>query len=287
MDDHIKRFTEAQARAAGAMVVDGKLVGVGDVYRDGQGGVWIDRDEELEYAHLLGGENHRAGDSDWVRFGSEAGSASVSGDAEERRESVSSQDSDLDPRYAMQVEAEPRDDLVVFALPKMPQHKPGMSVLALPTRNRRAEPHLRKPEFLLDVFPVPDASSTVKAKAPLAPLNSSGPQTRPMGKERRRPAPITIAPLSPTSKCPTNPLDDVRKDFLENSYAPSAAPSTAHPTSTHHHHYQRPSEPSPRTPARVDSRSMVARKVALNTSKPSMKMDVRGLLRVMGGKKDI
>ncbi|OSX64333.1 hypothetical protein POSPLADRAFT_1069683 [Postia placenta MAD-698-R-SB12] len=277
MDDHIRRFAEAQARAGGAMVVDGKLVGVGDVWRDGEGGVWRDQDEEWEYAHLLGGDDQlRASDGGWERFGS--GSASNSADGEEHRGSVSSQDSDLDPRYAMQAEGE-RDDLAVFGSAVMPSamRKPGMSVLAIPTRHRRTAPHLRKPEFLLDVFPVPDNADA----QPLCQLSSNGQQTRATGKERRRPAPLTLPPPSPASKAPMNPLDDTRKAFIENSFAPPPAPSPA----THRQHHQRPVEP-PRTPARVDSRPTTVRKMAFG-GKSTIKMDMRGLLKVMGGKRDI
>ncbi|KAF9820542.1 hypothetical protein IEO21_01245 [Rhodonia placenta] len=277
MDDHIRRFAEAQARAGGAMVVDGKLVGVGDVWRDGEGGVWRDQDEEWEYAHLLGGDDQlRASDGGWERFGS--GSASNSADGEEHRGSVSSQDSDLDPRYAMQAEGE-RDDLAVFGSAVMPSamRKPGMSVLAIPTRHRRTAPHLRKPEFLLDVFPVPDNADA----QPLSQLSSNGQQARATGKERRRPAPLTLPPPSPASKAPMNPLDDTRKAFIENSFAPPPAPSPA----THRQHHQRPVEP-PRTPARVDSRPTTVRKMAFG-GKSTIKMDMRGLLKVMGGKRDI
>jgi len=283
MDDHVRRFAEAQARAGGAQVVDGRLVGVGDIWRDGAGGVWRDQDEEWEYAHLLGGDqDFNASDASWVRFGS--ASAASSGPDEERRGSTSSQDSDLDPRYAMQ--ADSGDDLAVFGSALMPSamSKPGMSVLALPSRARRAAPHLRKPEFLLDVFPVPDGPAPVKGKQPLSPHVSNTPQVRPFGKERRRPAPLALAPPSPTVKVPANPLDDVRKDFLEHSFAPAPAPKVRD-ENRHHHHPQRPSEPQ-HTSTRVDSRSAVARKIAAS-GKGSLKMDVRGFLKVMGGKKDI
>ncbi|KAI0954759.1 hypothetical protein AcW1_006547 [Taiwanofungus camphoratus] len=275
MDDHIRQFAEAQARAAGATMVDGKLVGVGDVWRDGAGGVWRDQDEEWEYAHLLGGdEDFCTPEGEWVEFSSAKGQGSV--EDEERRGSVSSQDSDLDPRYAMQAEAEERDDLAVFGSALLPPalRKPGMSVLALPSRNRRAAPHLRKPEFLLDVFPVPQSPPHHQTKAPLSALDNAAPQTRSTGKERRRPVPLTLTPPSPAHKCPTNPMDadQVRKDFIENSFAPAPAPIPS-----------RPAAPSSRVPVRTDSRTITARKVALKSG--TLKMDVRGLLRAMGGKK--
>lgn len=275
MEDHVRRFAEAQARAGGAQMVNGKLVGVGDVFRDGAGGVWRDQDEEWEYAHLLSGDQDLSSENGWVRFGS--GSGAPSSPDEERRGSCSSQDSDLDPRYAMQ--ADTGDDLAVFGSALMPQamRKPGMSVLALPSRARRTAPHLRKPEFLLDVFPVPDVP---KGKQPLAPHASNAPESRLAGKERRRPAPLALAPPSPAAKYPANPIDEVRKDFLEHSFAPAPAPRR----DENRRHQQRPSEQPAHVPARGDSRSAVARKIA-TSGKTSLNM--RGFLKVMAGKKDI
>ncbi|PCH44523.1 hypothetical protein WOLCODRAFT_123713 [Wolfiporia cocos MD-104 SS10] len=280
VDEHMKRFAEAQARAGGAKMVNGKLVGVDGMWHDGEGGVWRDQDEEWEYAHLLGEEeNYGAGEAAWERFGSEGSIVIVNGE-EERRESVSSQDSDLDPRYAMQAEAE-RDDLAVFGSAVIPSamRKPGMSVLALPSRSRREAPHLRKPEFLLDVFPVPDASPAQADGASNGQVDSSSSRARPTGKERRRPTPLALIPPTAGAVCPTNPLDDVRRDFIENSFAPAPAPD--HVPAKHHN--SRPADAG--VPAHISSRSEAARKVALNNGKSSL--NVRNLFKVMGGKKDM
>ncbi|KAI0831894.1 hypothetical protein BC628DRAFT_1499814 [Trametes gibbosa] len=280
LEDHIRRFAEAQAKAAGAteLTRDGRLVGVSDVYRDGAGGVWRDQDEEWEYAHLLGGdEESRCGSEDsWVRFGSptKARKPSVVTIAEvddARRGSVSSQDSDLDPRYAMRAEDE-RDDLAGFgsALAPACARRPGMSVLAIPARTRRTAKHLRKPEFLLDAFPVP-ASPTSAAP------HASHPKDRQLAaKHRRRPAPLTLTPPSPAFKCPTNPLDpeQVRDAFLASSFVP------AHASKRVQAQAQVPQQlpvvqASPRAPA--PAATIVAKKpVAKN---------VRGFLRAMGMKK--
>jgi hypothetical protein len=48
---------EAQAKAAAG---SGAQVGVADVYRDGDGGIWWDADEELEYTHLLADSDARS-----------------------------------------------------------------------------------------------------------------------------------------------------------------------------------------------------------------------------------
>ncbi|EMD38967.1 hypothetical protein CERSUDRAFT_112682 [Gelatoporia subvermispora B] len=282
LEDNIKRLTEAKARAGGAVRVDGQLVGVGDVWRDGAGGVWWDQDEEWEYAHLLGGAHDYAGrEKDWVRFGESSSRGSVSEAADGlRRGSVSSQDSDLDPRYAMQTD----DDLAAYgdALGPGAMRKPGVSVLALPARTRRTAKHLRKPEFLLDSFPVPAAPES----APHTPKSTS--RDAP-GKTRRRPAPLTLEPPSPAFKCPTNPLDaeEVRREFIENSFAPAPKPAAAAKpavrlTSTS----AKAKAPAP-APTRIEARIDVTVKKGLTKQELSSgKLStMRGLLRVMGGKK--
>ncbi|KAH9851854.1 hypothetical protein C2E23DRAFT_922938 [Lenzites betulinus] len=289
LEDHIRRFAEAQAKAGGAteLTRDGRLVGVSDVYRDGAGGLWRDQDEEWEYAHLLGGDEEWHGSEDsWVRFSSPtkpARKASVAaslaipeaGDA--RRGSVSSQDSrdsDLDPRYAMRAEDE-RDDLAGFgsALAPACARRPGMSVLAIPARTRRTAKHLRKPEFLLDAFPVPASPSTA-AHAPRPA------QPRERQQQRRRPAPLTLTPPSPAFKCPTNPLDteQVRDAFLASSFVPPHAHAHAHTSSRRVQAAQvLPVVPaSPRAPATIEAKKPAAKPVAKN---------VRGFLRAMGVKK--
>ncbi|KAI8996490.1 hypothetical protein BD414DRAFT_478200 [Trametes punicea] len=282
IEDHIRRFAEAQAKAAGAteLTRDGRLVGVSDVYRDGAGGVWRDQDEEWEYAHLLGGDDES--EDSWVRFGSptKPRKASVAvvaeGDSNVRRGSVSSQDSDLDPRYAMRAEDD-RDDLAAFggALSPACARRPGMSVLAIPARTRRTAKHLRKPEFLLDVFPVP-AGSSPSADVPHAAQAAQVKEKQIAGKQRRRPAPLTLTPPSPAYKCPTNPMDaeQVRDDFLASSFAPAPAPA-------------RPPAPMPVVPSSGWSTqqpmTILAKKPAAN-AKPVV-ISVRGLFRAMGGKK--
>ncbi|KAI0642004.1 hypothetical protein C8Q79DRAFT_986836 [Trametes meyenii] len=288
LEDHIRRFAEAQAKAGGAaeFTRDGRLVGVSDVYRDGAGGLWRDQDEEWEYAHLLGGDEEFCGSEDgsWVRFGSPTKTrkpslvAVAEADGEVRRGSVSSQDSDLDPRYAMGAEDE-RDDLAAFgsALAPACARRPGMSVLAIPARTRRTAKHLRKPEFLLDAFPVPGGAYPPTAIA--APRAAERQQAQ--AKQRRRPAPLTLTPPSPAFKCPTNPLDAerVRDDFLASSFAPAPAPAPTHaPRRTH-----APAQPQASFPPVQQSAPISAKKVSTG-SKPVV-MSVRGLLRAMGGKK--
>ncbi|CDO68828.1 hypothetical protein BN946_scf184805.g37 [Trametes cinnabarina] len=285
IEDHIRRFAEAQAKAAGAteLTRDGRLVGVSDVYRDGAGGVWRDQDEEWEYAHLLGGDDES--EDSWVRFGSPTKvrkpcvpTTECNGDR--HRGSVSSQDSDLDPCYAMRPEDE-CDDLATFggALGPACAVRPGMSVLAIPARTRRTAKHLRKPKFLLDAFPVPDGSSASPSSspAPSHPAAEAQAQAKQTARQRKRPAPLTLTPPSPAFKCPTNPLDpeQVRNDFLASSFHPAASA----PQRTHVH-----MPAIPRSVPRVEEHASTISSKKLENPKRSV-MSVRGLLRTMGGRK--
>ena len=227
MDSNIKRVIEAQAKATGA-------VGLADVYRDGKGGVWWDQDEEWEYAHLLaeGDESrpHATGDFQWVTFGNTSPStAGVPGG--ERRGSVSTQDSDLDPKYVIQpADLLDGDDLALFgstaATPTM-----GKPTLFVPSRSRRAAQHLRKPDFLVDpAFSWPHTSPK-SPKFPNPPGMGAG-IMKPKGKARRRPTPLKLSPRSPACKRPTNsPIDadKVRKDFIDASFEPVSSVPVATP----------------------------------------------------------
>lgn len=226
LDAHAKQFTRAQAKAGGAKTVGGHLVGVGGVYRDEHGGVWVDEDEEWEFAHLLSSVEDfykPDGDEEWVRFASGNQNAQDG----ERRESVSTQDSDLSHRYAVQVDTGSHDDLAGLT-PEFDSFtvvKPGLSILAIPARSRRTAKHLRKPGFLLDAFPIPRSPSNI-IDMPLSPLS---PRFAPFhatafskGKGRRRPTPLKLSPPSPASKLPLNPSDpdQIRREFLDDSFAP-------------------------------------------------------------------
>ena len=232
MDDNIKRIIEAQTKATGA-------VGLADVYRDGEGGIWLDQDEEWEYTHLLAeGDESRpraAGDLQWVTFGSNTlpSTACIPGD--ERRDSVSTQDSDLDPKYIVQSgDLLDGGDLALFgsAIVPLVTLKPSMSVLSLPSRPRRAAKHLRKPDFLVDVAFSRLHASPKSPKFPISPDAGVG-MKKPKGKARRRPAPLKLSPPSPAFKRPTNsPIDPekLRQDFIEASFKPMAVSAPVTPT---------------------------------------------------------
>ncbi|KAJ6561056.1 hypothetical protein DFH09DRAFT_502145 [Mycena vulgaris] len=257
IESHAKRVMAHQAKSAGPGV------GVGEVFRDGNGGLWWDEDEEWEFAHLLGGEQQLVAGKDdmqWVQFDNqdkenEVATALAGLAGEERRGSVSTQDSDLDARYLVQ----PADDEQMVDFVPLTLRRPGMSVLALPARPRRAAKHLHKPEFLLDAA----------FGAPRSPKFAAAP--KPKGSARRRPAPLklgrTVAHGAPA------PLRtaDVRNDFLAASFAPPLPPT---PTPA-----PPPLSPlSPTSPVAATRKRRLSAASAAPKGKPSV-LNMRSLFR--------
>jgi hypothetical protein len=223
--------------------------------------MWLDEDEEWEYAHLLGGEQQLVsgqGETQWVQFEEQEKENEVSlalaGLAgEERRGSVSTLDSDLDARYLVK----PAEDEEMVDFVPLTLRRPGMSVLALPSRPRRPAKHLHKPEFLIDsAFSAPHSP---KFAAP----------AKPKGSARRRPAPLKLGRTAHATSAAT-PIRtaDVRHDFFASSFAPppaAPAPFTAPPPP--------PVSPlSPMSPARFSAVSLALK------GKPSV-LNMRGLFR--------
>lgn len=71
IETHIKRVMKEQAKATGGS--RNLVVGVADVYRTTNGGIWWDADEEVEYAHLLEGVDKVRAEADaevafWEHF---------------------------------------------------------------------------------------------------------------------------------------------------------------------------------------------------------------------------
>jgi hypothetical protein len=164
MEDHIKRVMTTDSGA------------VGDVYRDGKGGVWLDRDEELEYRGLLAEAESTIEDSvetdkessgramSWVMFGTPTSPlawtkvattkpcTSMNVDHRDSATTDTTLDSDLDPAYLMQTDQSPHyHDERVLNFEPAPTVKPGPTLLSLPGRPFRAAKHLRKPEFMVDI----------------------------------------------------------------------------------------------------------------------------------------
>ncbi|THG97046.1 hypothetical protein EW026_g4890 [Hermanssonia centrifuga] len=189
MEHHMNRYAERQAKNSGAAtMMNGQLVGVSGLYQDGEGGVWRDQEEEWEYTHLLaGGNSQDASGPDWVQFDEERGVDA----SDDRRGSVSTQDSDLDPRYTMRASEPCENEMDV-------------------SHSRSTAKHLRKtPEFNLDIFPADHTTHHARS--------------RPADRQRRRPEPLDLAPrssnFSPSRDRQVDPAE-IRRDFLESSFSP-------------------------------------------------------------------
>jgi hypothetical protein len=280
IDSHAKRVMEAQAKAAAG---SGAQLGVADVYRDGNGGIWWDADEEWEYTHLLADTGatptptpkaNNAMAIDWedtepCYFTNPH--ANKENDPLDRRDSVSSQDSDLDPKYLVTV---PEHTLTGFYAPVedrvLASHKigdPGMSsILSLPSRPRRKALHLNKAEFLVDLAAFGPRSPT---KSSLTPPST---KPNPKGQARRRPAPLKLAHQTQNAvvvrrpgqvKTPATTLESfvekVRKEFIADSFAPVPA-TTKIKTNTVRSAPAPPQGIMNKKPSRMNMRGLFGRK---------------------------
>jgi len=70
VEDNVKKVMQARSKAV-AKSASGREA-LEDVYRDGKGGIWYDKDEEMEYAHLLSFED------EWVEVSEEETSPGIS-----------------------------------------------------------------------------------------------------------------------------------------------------------------------------------------------------------------
>ena len=220
MDDNIKRLMEAQAKAAAPAGTKPKQPALGDVYRDANGGIWIDREEEMEYVHLLGGQGPNGLEAKWVSFGGEVKDGqeadeelaitSLAGVA--RRDSSTSTNSNcsaLDPTNIVKPAEE--DGAIISVPAHIPSAVPVPTLAAPPSTARRGSPpllslpsrprasrqqhHLRGNAafFLLDLqaFSVPHTPRTpVTPRSPATPRTPSTP-----GMARR---PSLVKRTSPT-----------------------------------------------------------------------------------------
>jgi hypothetical protein len=250
LEYNVKKIMEEKAKREGAVkmqTVEGTKIieGVEDVWRDGEGGIWWDQEEEWEFAHLLGGQAPISACvttvEEWVPFG----------DNEMDIESVlssrrSSHDSDLHESYAMNVD-DSMENLRVIARTSGRDSAPASPrkaavLLALPSRPTRMAKHLRKPLFLLDSFPVPASPRSPYPASPRTTkfLASSGKNVGGVvRRERNRsvvrrgrappPPPLQLAPPSPCLKLAINHdgENDGKREFLANSFEPPAKPLAA------------------------------------------------------------
>ena len=257
MESNAKRAMEAQAKQVAG---SGPYLGVGDVHRDANGRIWWDTDEEWEYTHLLADSAHltpspgKTDDDpmavDWEHFQVPSSPCYFPSNfiankenndpfTSERRDSLSSQDSDLDPKYLVTA---PEHALSGFNAPVedrvLASHKiggPGMSILSLPCRPRRKATHLNKPDFVLDLAAFGPRSPTKSTTTTTT--TTTTPKPKPKGQARRRPAPLKLAhqnqnavvvvrrpqvktpATAPTSTVLDN-VENVRKEFIADSFAP-------------------------------------------------------------------
>ena len=283
IDSHAKSVMEAQAKAAAG---SGAQHGVADVYRDGNGGIWWDADEEWEYTHLLAdtgsatptpiSKANNAMTIDWddvqpCYFTNLL--ANKENDPLDRRDSVSSLDSDLDPKYLVTV---PELTLTGFNAPVedrvLASHKvgdPGMgSFLSLPSRPRRKALHLNKAEFLVDL-------AAFGPRSPTTTKPSSNTKPNPKGRARRRPAPLKLAHQSQNAVVVVRrpgqvktTLESVvekgRKEFIADSFAPVPA-TTKTKTINTVRSAPAPPQPQPQAlmnkkPSRMNMRGLFGRK---------------------------
>ncbi|KAG6909377.1 hypothetical protein DXG01_000818 [Tephrocybe rancida] len=210
-EENIQRLMAAHARAAApAGTKPSATTAVGDMYRDGRGGVWWDREEEMEYVHLLSGAGAAgaAGKEKWVSFGGEV----RTGPAEEedhdqglaiasladaglgRRgsaNSVMSTTSSLDPSNIIRPAEEDASCLRVpplpLPLPARPtqpkENRPAPEpLLTIPSRPRHGH-HLRaRPNFFLldlNAFSVPPTPGPRTPKTPRTPQTPGAPYPYP------------------------------------------------------------------------------------------------------------
>ncbi|KAH0583071.1 hypothetical protein J132_09771 [Termitomyces sp. J132] len=232
-EHNIKRVMAARARAAAPAGT--KPAAVGDVYRDGKGGVWWDREEEMEYVHLLSGHQIAAHDDKWVEFGGEeeeTGLALASLATDGRRGSGQSLD------VGCVVRPVEEDTKIVTVPVTHPTQEP---ILTIPSRPRRGQHHLRPSPnfFLLDLnaFSVPRTPRSPSA-FPVSPPVPSHAQPhadthtqsqRKRGAARRRPAPLDIVAHVPVRGVSPdhgndNEDEDVKRDFLDASFTPVPRP---------------------------------------------------------------
>ncbi|KAF7798711.1 hypothetical protein EIP86_009935 [Pleurotus ostreatoroseus] len=133
IEHHMKQQAKKQAKAAGATRENGQLVGVGELHRDGRGGVWRDPEEEMEYTGLLDRDEEGEGDEGWVQFDGRRDQGAPSA----VRPSVDS----LDPRYAMYASVDPLDASGSARFPSPHSHHESSG-----KNRRRPEPLTLVPE---------------------------------------------------------------------------------------------------------------------------------------------
>jgi len=249
LEYNIQKVMEEKAKREGTAIkvksTEGTkaVEGVDTVYRDAQGGIWWDQEEEWEFAHLMAINKvpvsaRRVGSERWITFDNIKSKKEDEGDAFTDLSSLpSSKCTDLyhvRPLLVLDDSAEQfvrgrtkRSSSVVgsIILPS-PSTKSSNIVLAIPSRPTRAK-HLLQPCFLKDVVAVPPTPSTPSTYShtssyPRSPgrvtrfvvggSSASGlarrqrSRSRSVPRKQRKPAPppLKIVPLGPATKLAVN-----------------------------------------------------------------------------------
>jgi hypothetical protein len=259
LEFNIQKVAEEKAKGDGTAT---KVIeGVETPYRDGQGGVWWDQEEECEFAHLLASNPPSAQPSNaegWVTFNYLK--EYEKDDPTELPSLPSSQYTDLYHSRPLVVVDE-AEQLVrgcamrcasvaaSIVLPS-PSVKPSNTLLAIPSRPNRGK-HLQ-PGFLQDVIVVPLTPSALSAisqtsRPPHSParatrfiINTSaapGPalrqriRSRSLPRRQRKPAPppLKIVPICPVNKLAVNVYPEEDKElFPGDSPKPGPITTTSH-----------------------------------------------------------
>lgn len=250
IETHIKQVMEKQAKAASGS--RGITVGTADVYRDSNGGIWWDADEEVEYAHLLDGVDRIKAEDDaeealWEDFDESPQNWDQAHYRRSSAESTSSADSDLDLKYLFpppEVDSYPSftsGELNDRVLASTRVGGEGVNTLSLPSLPSRQARHLLRPIPLVDLhaFGKPKHHHSSSLSSQLSSDHARKPRARadhkPKNAVRRRVLPINPnsahGPPSNLRNVPASgpsyfEMDATRIQFIEDSFSPSPSMSS-------------------------------------------------------------
>lgn len=242
----MKKVMEARSKAVAKSA--GEWKAVEDVYRDGKGGIWYDKDEEMEYVHLLSFED------EWVAVSEEETSPGIGSGVPVKASSPYT--NAYCPLDVVTIRRTPTP--VSFSTVSSPRSdgrsRPLLSRPSRPQRRRRAShSHLTNPpSFIFDLnLDAIDAFIPRTPRTPKSPRRPSISATVPPTisqssgirmKHRPRPAPLNLtsaqsaharanAKVLQQKKAAVSTgggsvgrssqaLEEARREFVENSFKP-------------------------------------------------------------------
>lgn len=188
--------------------------GVGDVHRDGKGGMWVDVDEEMEYAHLLvvSDDDEEVGviverelaEGEWVQFGSPGGNVTTlsfpSFSSQNRESTQTSLNS-----AALILPSDEQDPLLCYSPLLPPTIEDDLETFTTTLTTTALRPVLSRPSRRVKGgkggFYVVESGAFLSPKSPKTPKSPKSPKSAKSGvqgqRTRRRPAPLDLKPLSP------------------------------------------------------------------------------------------